>query len=393
MSIIKIGNKEYTAEEIEGLKAIIGAKNDPAGAIATSHPLYGPYQDGTNRYGVFSYPGVRPEMYSAFQRPFTFLDLVGVRPSRYANEKIQIMTGATDGAGANAQDFCATPPTPGTFKRCTQNYVWGKWSMKTELNNLAEAGEYADYADMEKRLMNLAVSPNPFVPDIMNRIDISRRDGLLLANELWQIGNNLGQTVERVAVRGNIATAPASTRRGWIREFNGLEQQIVAGKTDLDSGVACPGADSTVVTWGTGIEATVGGLTFVQRVIEEVYAKRTFADQIGMSGVQWAFVGSQKLFRALTGVWACQYNTSHCQGTATAPNFQNAPEVNALRLAMLNGQYPLIWPITSLTLNVACTTISPGCASLPGRLSAGVPLPPQQPINVSFPPFRSTTVL
>jgi hypothetical protein len=46
-------------------------------------------------------------------------------------------------------------------------------------------GEYADYGDMvAKRILNANQSRNPFVPDLMNRLDISNRESATLANEV-----------------------------------------------------------------------------------------------------------------------------------------------------------------------------------------------------------------
>lgn len=350
--MVMVNGKEYSPEDIAALAELSKSlgpqliqKNDPLTVGPTSNPLYGQYQDGS-KYGVFSYPGIRPDMYSAFQRPFSLGRILGVKQSNITFDKIGIMTGVTAGSGSNALDFCGDPPVGGQLKRCVQNYVWGKFFMKTRQNNIAEAGEYIDTADMNKRIMNLAVSPNPLMPDELMRIDISNRDGITLANELFTIGVQLERVLETVLVRGNLSLAPAATQTGFIREFNGLERQITTGKVDLDTQIACPGADSTVQTWGTGIEATVGGRSFVVMMTDLYYQKQMEAERVGMSGTTFAWVGSMKLFRALTYVWACQYYTYRCQSgdgaSASNPNFTNGPEVRNLQLEMFQGRYLLI---------------------------------------------------
>jgi hypothetical protein len=332
--------RRYTLKELQEMQSIF--KNNPASTTITSQPVYGPYQDGSGRYGTFSYPGIRPEMFSAFQRPFTLASLLGVRESMIANEKIGVMTGATAAGGTNAADFCGDPPTPGQLKRCVQNYIWGKWFMKTNLNNVAEAGEYVDYADVNKKILNLVESPNPFIPDIMTRLDISNRSGLLLANELWNIGTAFERSFDRVAIRGNATLAPANTQLGWIKEFNGLERQYTTGKVDLDTGLPCPAVDSTVISWGTGIDATVAGRTFVEMLTDTFFEKTMEAERMGFTGIQWAWEMSMRLFRALTYIWACQYYTYRCSTNATNPNYTMAETIRNDQLDMWNGRYLLI---------------------------------------------------
>lgn len=346
MTAIRIGNKDYTADEVAVLAKAgvlqVGNKNDVTGTTPTSNPLYGPYQDGSG-YGLLSYPGIRPDMYSSFQRPFSLGRILGVKQSRITNEKIGIMTGATAAGGENATDFCDDPPTPGQLKRCVQNYIWGKWFMKTNISNIAEAGEYIDYADTEKRILNLAANPNPLMPDMLTQIDIGNRDGLLLANELFNIGVALERALEIVLVRGNQTLAPANTQLGFIKEFDGLERQYVTGRRDLDTQQLCAGADSTIVSWGTGIDATVGGRSFVQTVTDLFFQKTVEGERMGFTGLQFAWVMSMRAFRALSYIWACQYYTYRCDPNNTNASLNvEATETRRLQLEMYNGRYLLI---------------------------------------------------
>lgn len=344
MSDVQVLEKKYTAQEfVEIRKALLEVeKHNPSGQTSTINPPYGPYADGSG-YGVFSLPGVRPEMYSAFMRPRSLSSLLGIRESRIANEKIGIMTGVTAGAGTNPSDFCGTAPTAGQMKRSVQNYIWGKTYWKTGVGNVAEMGEYADYADMAaKRIENINVSQNPFVPDAMNKLDISNRDAAVLANELGTLGAEMERSFEQVLVQGNSTKAPAVTQRGWIKEYDGLERQITTGKADLDTGIASPGADSTVVSWGTGIDATVSGRTFPQMLVDTFFALQDTATQVGMGGVRHAIVMRMEEFRALTYIWACEYWTSRCAGSAGNPSYTDAMAVRDLQLQMWNGRYLLI---------------------------------------------------
>jgi hypothetical protein len=341
---VQVLEKQYSAAELVEIRNLLMQveKNNPSGLTPTSNPPYGPYQDGSGRFGTFSYPGIRTEMFSAFQRPRSLASILGVRPSRIANEKIGIMTGVTAGAGTNPADFCGTAPTAGQLKRCVQNYIWGKMYWKTNVNNIAEAGEYIDTADVEKRILNLQQNPNPFIPDIMGRLDIARRDGALLASELFTLGAEIERNLELVLVRGNETLAPAATTRGFIKEFRGLERQITTGRVDLDTGQPCPAADSQVISWGTGIDSTVGGRTFPQVIVDTMFGLKDIARQAGLDGTRWVLSMPMRMFRALTYVYACEYWTSRCQGSAGNPSYTDAMEVRRLQLDMMQGRYLLI---------------------------------------------------
>ena len=345
MSDIQVLDKKYTAEEFLAIrKAIMNVeKNNASSASDTSNPPYGPYADGSGDYGFLSVPGVRPEMFSAFSRPRSLSSILGVRPTRIANEKIGIITGLTAEEGSNPADFCATAPTAGQLKRCIQNYVWGKSYWKSKVRNVAEAGEYADYSDVAaKRVLNTNPSSNPFVPDIMGRLDVSNRDAATLANELFTVGAAMERSFETVLVQGNITKANTVTQTGWIKEFDGLERQVVSGRRDFDTNVACPAADSTIISWGTGIDATVGGRTFPMMIVDTYFALTDIARQAGLDGVTWIIAMRMEEFRALTYIYACEYWTSRCQGSATNPSYTDAQAVRGLQLQMWQGRYLLI---------------------------------------------------
>lgn len=345
MADITISDRKYTASELAEIRNLLinVEKNNASGTTDTHNGPYGPYADGSGDYGVFSYPGTRPEMFSAFQRPRSLTSIMGIRQSRMANEKIGIMTGVTAEEGSNPSDFCGLFPTAGQLKRSVQNYIWGKSAWKTKVVNLAELGEYADYTDMAaKRILNMNRSGNPLVPDLMNQLDISNRGAATLANELATVGVAMERAFEKVLIQGNSSKAPAASQLGIFKEFDGLERQITTGKRDLDTQILSPGADSTVINWGTGIDASVGGRTFPQMIVDTYFALTTLADDVGLDGTRWVIAMRMEQFRALTYIYACEYWTSRCQGSAGNPSFQNAQEVRGLQLQMWQGRYLLI---------------------------------------------------
>jgi hypothetical protein len=342
MPDVQVLEKKFTAKEFAEIRQAIMQveKHNPSGSAATNNPPYGPYADGSGDYGVFSYPGTRPNMFSAFSRPRSFASILGVRPSRVANEKIGIMTGITDSEGSNPSDFCGVAPTAGQLKLSVQNYIWGKSYWKSKVVNIAETGEYADYGDMvAKRIENVNQSRNPFIPDMMNKIDISNRDGATLANELATTGAAMERSWEIVAVQGNSTKSPAQAQRGWIREFDGLERQITTGKRDLDTQVLSPAVDSQVIAWNSGIDVSVSGRSFPMALTDTYWGMNQIARDVGMDGVTFAWLMRAEQFHALTYIYACEYWTARCPGSAGNPSFTDAAAVRGLQLEMMDGQY------------------------------------------------------
>lgn len=338
-------NRSYSAQEVlEISKSLmdIAFKHNASGTTPTANPVYGPNWNGS-AFGPMSLPGFRDGMFSTLVRPRTLSSLFGVEPSLNANEKIGVMTGVTAGSGTNPSDFCGTAITAGQLKRCVQNYVWGKFKIKSQLVNVMEIGEHNDYADYQPHhLYNQAAPQSPFLPDLMGKLDLANRPGIVLNNELFTMGVQTERSFERVLVAGNIATAPASAQPGFIREFNGLERQITTGKADFDTGIACPGVDSTVITWGTGIDQTVAGRTFPMVVRDTYFGLKEIARQVGMDGVEFVLTMPFRMFQALTYVWSCQYWTYACTTTTSQPSFTNAQDIRALQVDMQNGYYLLI---------------------------------------------------
>jgi hypothetical protein len=330
-------------ELVMAIKALAeGMKHTPASTVSTATPMHGPYQGATQPWqaGLFAQPGIRPDMYSAFQRPASFASALGIEASDIANEKISIMTGVTAGSGDNADDFCDDAPMGGQLKKCTQNYVWGKLRLKTKLNILPEMGERWDYGDMSKEIINMAAAVNPYIPDVAGRMDFGSTMGKQLAYEFWAMGVEIERNFDPVLVTGLTATAPAATRRGWIREFAGLESQIITGRTDMDTGVACPAADSELLSFSAPIDGTTAdGRDIVQYLTDLVYALVGRARDVGMDGVSFGFLMPFRMFRILTQVWPCNYYTARCPGATNAPNVTMAPELKKFELDMLNNRY------------------------------------------------------
>lgn len=316
-------------------------KNDPASTTVTAPAVNGPFQGNQAQFGIFSGAGVRPQRWSTVPTPQSMASVLGVGPSRFWQELLEVMTGITADSGTNATGFCGNPPTVGQGKVCQQVYKFGKYYIKTDLNALPDMGMFKDRSDLPAEILNAPVDRrNPFVPDLFYRWDGGPNQ---LRYELWRLGKSLEKSLENVLISGDITQASASTEHGWIAEFNGLDSQIKTGYTDAVTGVACPAMDSAVVSFNAEVNGTdANGENIVQVLSDTVWGMKDRASEFGMPGAQHALVMRKELFRSLVEVWACSYNTYRCSGSASLPVQQDAILTNQLRLEMMNGQYILI---------------------------------------------------
>src|SRR3972149_10527914 len=260
-----MGKRSYTIDEIQELVEAIGLtrKNDPASTTLDAPALHGPFQGNANQYGIFSSPGVRPEMFSTLVRPLSWLDLLGppVR-SEYVNELLEIMTGVTATSGTNATGVCGNPPTVGQLKTCKQKYIFGEMYIKTNLEAVPKVGQLRNRADIPRILMNRPRQYNPWIPELFYDLADTRDN---LASEFYRLGVSVERSLEWVGIRGLTSRNSTQTQTGWISEFDGLDRQIREGYVDEDTSLACPAAAADVHTWNADIAATVGGNTIYQK--------------------------------------------------------------------------------------------------------------------------------
>lgn len=351
---INIQGKDYDDNELAVLAKAgvlqIGQKNDPASATLTGQALHGPFQGSSSQFGLFSYPGVRPERFSAMARPDSWWNLIPIVRSEYHNEILEIMTGQTEGSGNNAAGFCGDPPVYGNLKTCQQVYTWGDFYAKTTINSGALVGQLRNRADVPANILNAAPdSRNPFIPDVMYRLADTRST---LQSELFKMGVGMERATELVGIQG-VATTQNNTYRGWMTQFSGIDRQIRTGYVDAVSGYACNAADSAVVAYNADIAGTNSdgsGRTIVETLTETARAMKKRASQVGMSGTQWVILMRSEQFQRMTDVWACQYAINRCStGTVGSPVQRDGMAIQSLRLEMMRGQFLWIdgeqWPV------------------------------------------------
>lgn len=341
-----MAERQYSIEEIAQLAKALGLtqKNDPASTTLTAPTLHGPFHGNEAQFGLFSYPGVRPQRWSTVARTSSMARLLGIRPSRFWQELLEVMTGVTASSGTNATGWCGNPPTVGQGKVAQQIYKFGKYYVKTDLTAIPEVGQFRNRADVPAEILNAGPTDrNPFIPDLLYRMEAPQSQ---LGYDLWRIGIALERSMEKVLITGDNTQASNATEHGWIQEFTGLDAQIKTGYTDAVGGVAVPALDSAVLTFNTGVGGTIGGgdgRNMVQALSDLIWGLRDRAVSFGMDGVEFAIVMRKEAFRALVDVWACSYATYRCSTTTSGVSFNNdLVSMNQLRLEMMQGQYILV---------------------------------------------------
>lgn len=336
-------DKQYSLEEISALADALGItrKNDPASTTVTAPTLQGVFPGNTNQFGIFADYGPRPQRFSALVRPRSLAGLVRYDRSVYHQEILEIMTGVTAAAGTNATGFCGNPPTVGQGKVCQQIYSWGRYYVKTDLESIPEMGTLRSRSEVPGEILNAGPAANPLVPDLMYRLADPRSP---LQYELWRIGVQLERVMGQVLINGDDSLNSTQTHHGWISEPDGLDSMIKTGYTDAKTGIACPAADSAVLSFNAAVNGTAtDGRNIVQALTDVMWALRDRASEMGMDGVVWALGGRKELFRALVDVWSCTYATYRCSSSNAGEPFVNDVQTtNALRLEMMNNQYILI---------------------------------------------------
>lgn len=348
--IIQFGGKSYTMPELKVLEKA-GAlqtafKNDPASTTVTGQPLQGVSAANAAQYGLFSAPGVRPERFSALNRPLSMARLLieqgAFTKSEYFNELLEIMTGQTAESGTNATDFCGNPPEPGVLKVMGMNFRFGKLYAKTRLNSVPQIGFLRSRADVPGQILNAGPTANPLIPDIMYQLTDTRS---ILQGELFKLGVAIERQLELVLIQGNNTLSSTNAHWGWIQEFTGLDSLIKTGYTDTVTSQAAPAADSIVETFANIVSGTQAssGRNIVQMHSDIYYALKQRAARVGMDATEFVIVMRAEYFRALTDVYACSYAISRCtNGVVGSPQIIDQTTINNLRLEMLNGQYLLI---------------------------------------------------
>ena len=348
-----MADKKYSIEELKELRDAIGftEKHTPSSTTLYTPTLQGPFQGSTTQFGLFTYPGVRPDRYSAMARPYSFAQALGAPlGSEFYEELLSIFLGVTTASGTNASGWCTNPPEVGNGKECKQAFYWGEYYVKTQLNAVPEIGQLRNRSDIPGSLQPGFSNPemrNPLIPDLFYRMVDTRSQ---LSYELWKLGVEFERTIDVVAVAGDNTQAYTATEHGWTSEFTGIDSMIKTGYTDVKTSQVCAAMDSVVITFGADVGATIPSepaaspRNITVAISELVRAVKNRARKMGYgANVSWYFLMREEAFHRVVEEYSCSYATYRCDnGSAGQPFNTDTTATNNLRLQMMSGQYLLV---------------------------------------------------
>lgn len=284
---------------------------------------------------LLSAAGVYPAMPSAIRR------VSGMKLPLFAsvnvNEIIEIFTAQDADAGDNATTWCTAAPVAGNLRLAQIVSVFGKYKMQTNTIVAPEVGERLNYADVDRQVINdFKFDPvmNPFMPDVVAR---AGNINTTLGKELIQFGLSSERAFQRVDYTGNSTTAPASTYKGFIREYEGLARLIKTGYVDAVSSAAAAAADSIVVTYNATLSSTI-----VTTLSDLIRSLKMTAEMVGKPNVIWEIQLNFRMWHALVDVWACNYAIARCAPGDNAAGAVDLGRISQLRDEMARGKYLLV---------------------------------------------------
>jgi len=293
---------DYTKLVRELLRELITTK--AAGTTPDFQPAHG-------QGGLFSQPGLSQDLFGAFVLPnFGLYSKLPKYPTVFEYLIAGIVTGVTDSTGSEPDGLCDSPPYAGLMKLCQQAYPLGRFSRKTRVievdafGKMQHRGEHTDFI-----LHGNGFDSLPGAPTLSGLNPMASEADKILAEFAVTWMRDFAPQI----YTGNPANNSAN---GGTKYFYGLDELINTGYRDAYSGVACPAADSLVVSFGDAQVQTDGGASIVNhisQIIYEIWLNR--ATQFGLAPVTGVLVMRPQLFHIISSYWACSYATYRC-GTA-----------------------------------------------------------------------------
>lgn len=335
---------EFTKEQIELVASVmkemgLTQKNDPASTTITAPTLHGTFPGNSAQYGIFSNPGIRPDMLSTLARPRSLTGAIiqsgGFGKSFYERERLEVLTGVTAASGTNATGWCGDPPTVGQGKVAELDYDWGEFYTKTNLNAVPKIGGRRDYADVNRNIVNAGPNANPLIPSLYYEMAAGNDQ---LQYELYLLGVHMELVMGKTGIQGDTTLASTETEVGFISEYAGLDSMVKTGYTDAKTGIAAPALDSIVTTFGADVGSTIGGgdgRNIVQAVSDSVWSAKDRARAYGLDGAQMAISMRPEMWRPFCQNYAYQYNIYGSSTTVSGISLNdNLRDTNNLRIEM-----------------------------------------------------------
>lgn len=263
--------------------------------------------------GLFNSPAMEIPIISAMPLPVSgLMDILPVYPTNTTDGTYGIITGQTVHSGEEPEGPCDAPPKVGSLKLCEQSARHGRFSLRSKVMNIEEAGqqwsrgEHFDY----RAIGGGAASPffSPTIPGA----DLNSALNSEIGAALYTMKVDWIRKFAPIIWTGNPANN--SAQNGYM-EFKGLEILVNNNLVDAVTNQRCKAADSQVVNINANVQTSA--TTVVNQIVQMYRFLERRAEQHGLLPVELVFVCRQGLFHALTDVWPCTYNTVKCTNLAT----------------------------------------------------------------------------
>ena len=294
--------------------------------------------------GLWGLMGADSAVVSTHVKPRGIGTVLPAFESNSETPKFGFLTGISDDIGSEPTAVCADAPT-GYMKGGFLTAQFGRVFRDTETIDIGETLRMINRGEtMDLQLFGAILSDAAGVlfpqMDASGVLDLATKAQMVVAATL----------MERVLARMIWNGSPAANIEPAYREFPGFDAQIVTGHTDVDSGTAMPSADSTILDANYGnLDA---GLDIVGLMQEAEYHVDILAEDT-VGGVDGWIVMRPQVWKHLTEIWPCQYNTNACntgmQGSESRlviDGRENITERDNMRRSLviqINGKdYPVV---------------------------------------------------
>lgn len=306
------------------------------------------FQPAHGNGGLFSQPGLEPDLYGAFVLPnYGLYARLPRYPTVFEYLIAGIVTGVTDSTGSEPTGLCDDPPYAGLMKLCQQSYPLGRFSRRTRIGEVDAFGKFHHRGENNDfTLYGNGFDSLPGTPSVNGGNPLLSETDKMLAEfaVIWS---------RDFAPQIWTGDPASNSAQGGTRYFYGLDTLINTGYRDTFSGVACPAADSLIRSFGD-VQVqndTAGIVNHITQMIYELWLNR--ASQFGLAPVTAALAMRPQLFHIITAYWACSYLSYRCSnqdtGNIDPVGGYDTTDAIAMRDAMRAGSYLLVdgkqWPV------------------------------------------------
>lgn len=251
--------------------------------------------------GIFSTPGLSPDILTAHVRPYGIHSYLPSIPSNDLNPIFGTITGFTATTGSQPSSACGDAPT-GYMKGCNLTARYGLKRFDTNTMDLLSVAKKINRGDFSDLMVHgQLLSEMGLAPSAMSQAQIAN---FLTVAEMIVVGHSMEMALSQDIWQGTVATT-----------FPGLDVQIATGQVDSETNVACTALDSDVKSfaWNDVCGTTLDIVTYITMMMRFL---KNRAEGAGLNPVQWVIVMRPQLWDALSDCWPCRTMSSNCTNSS-----------------------------------------------------------------------------